>query len=488
MRNTKFILLAFIAGLAGAFVYDFIKSSGQVINEEPEYKALNFTSGNLSNNNISPIRELSLSSTEDFVAASELSNRSVVYIKNYSRVSTTSWIDLWLGGRTSQTQISTGSGVIFTEDGYIVTNNHVIESADKIEIVYNKNTYVAELIGTDRSTDLAVLKIDESNLPAAKLGSSKTLAVGEWVLAVGNPFNLTSTVTAGIVSAKGREINALQDKFPIESFIQTDAAINPGNSGGALVNKYGEVVGINTAILSRTGTFTGYGFAVPVDIVKKIFADLVKYRTVQKSFFGGNIADYDSQIAKRLNLDIDLKNFRGVLIAYLQKDGAAAKAGLKEGDIITHIDNEEINSRSAFEEELSYRSPGDIITVTYQRNKQENKARVTLTNRDGVAGITKREILSSVELGAQFEALSKVERDLYEERYNFTLDGGVKVFNIKEGAFRKNGIPEEFVVTAVNRVAINTPLELLEALEKVKYRCELEGLNKGNRVRFLFYK
>ncbi|HMQ00297.1 MAG TPA: PDZ domain-containing protein, partial [Cyclobacteriaceae bacterium] len=287
---------------------------------------------------------------------------------------------------------------------------------------------------------------------------------------------------------KGREINVLQDKFPIESFIQTDAAINPGNSGGALVNKQGEVVGINTALLSRTGSFTGYGFAVPIDIVKKIFSDLVKYRTVQKAFFGGNISDYDSQIARRLNIEIDQKDFKGVLLAYMQRDGAAAKAGMKEGDIITHINNVAVNSRSAFEEELSYRSPGDVIEVTYLRNKREAKAQVTLTNRDGTTGITRREILSSADLGAQFEALSKVEVDLYEERYNISLEGGVKVFGIKDGPFRKNGIPEEFVITAINRVPVKTPLELAEALDKVRYRCELEGLNKGSRVRILFYK
>ena len=488
MRSIKIIVIAFIAGLSGAFVYDLFTSKKSDQQALPTFSQLSFLSEPASSGNHAPARESLLNSTEDFIAASELSTRSVVYIKNYSRVSTTSWIDIWLGGRASQTQVSTGSGVIFSSDGYIITNNHVVESADKIEVVYNKVTYLADLIGTDRSSDLAVLKIEASNLPAAKLGSSKNLAVGEWVLAVGNPFNLTSTVTAGIVSAKGREINALQDKFPIESFIQTDAAINPGNSGGALVNKNGELVGINTAILSRTGTFTGYGFAVPIDIVKKIFADLVKYRTVQKAFFGGNISDFDSQIAERLNIESDEQNFKGVIIAYLQKDGAAAKAGLKEGDIITHIDNEAVNSRSAFEEELSYRSPGDVISVTYQRNKQDARAKVTLTNRDGGSGITKREILSSPELGAQFESLSKVEKDLYEERYNLTLEGGVRVFNIKEGPFRKNGIPEEFVITAVNRVAVNTPMELLDALEKVRYRCELEGLQKGSRVRFLFYK
>ncbi|MEQ9305937.1 MAG: trypsin-like peptidase domain-containing protein, partial [Marinoscillum sp.] len=228
----------------------------------------------------------------DFVLASERTQSSVVFIQTLSEYEyrTGSWLDWFFEPRSSQ-QISSGSGVILSEDGYIVTNNHVIENADRIKVVHGKKTYDAKMIGKDPSTDLAVLKIEMNDLPAIQFANSDDVSVGQWVLAVGNPFNLTSTVTAGIVSAKGRNINILKDKFPIESFIQTDAAINPGNSGGALVNTQGALIGINTAILSRTGTYSGYGFAVPSNIVRKVFDDVRKYGEVQKAFTGAEFID-----------------------------------------------------------------------------------------------------------------------------------------------------------------------------------------------------
>ena len=239
----------------------------------------------------------------------------------------------------------------------------MIESAERIEVNYNKRVYPAELIGTNPSTDLAVIKINETDLPAITLGSSKNVQVGEWVIAVGNPFSLSSTVTAGIVSAKGRRIGILQDKFPIESFIQTDAAINPGNSGGALVNKNGDLVGINSAILSRTGSYTGYAFAIPADIVRKVFEDLRKYGVVQQSFVGGSVVEYNYENAKKYDLNTDVKSFNGVLLESIEKDGPAMKAGLKPGDVITKLNSTDINTQSTFEEELSYRYPGDKITL-----------------------------------------------------------------------------------------------------------------------------
>lgn len=218
----------------------------------------------------------------DFVAASAQSTPSVVFIQTVGTGSyqNHSWFDWFFNGNSQIS--SSGSGVIFSDNGYIITNNHVIEKADKIEVIHERRTYQAKVIGTDPSTDLAILKVEAEGLPAVKIGNSKNLQIGEWVLAVGNPFNLTSTVTAGIVSAKARNINVVNSQFPLESFIQTDAAINPGNSGGALVNSKGELVGINTAILSKTGSYTGYGFAVPVDIVVKVVKDLIKYGCVQK--------------------------------------------------------------------------------------------------------------------------------------------------------------------------------------------------------------
>ncbi|MDH5599107.1 MAG: trypsin-like peptidase domain-containing protein, partial [Cyclobacteriaceae bacterium] len=347
-----YVFLGLSAGFAGSFLYNrLVPLQTQKITEYVDSASLNNV------NNVVEYANLSrpIDTSTDFVTASKTSTQSVVYIKNISeRNYSMSWMDLFFGGEPGkEIRVSSGSGVIFSEDGYIVTNNHVVEDADKIEVMVNKNTYEATLIGTDPSSDLAVLKIEASNLKAIPLGNSKNVEVGEWVIAVGNPFNLTSTVTAGIVSAKGRQINILQDKFPIESFIQTDAAINPGNSGGALVDTEGKLIGINTAILSRTGSYTGYGFAVPIDIVKKIFHDLVQYGEVQKAFIGGEVDDFNSEIAKRFDMNIKDNDFDGVILSYVQQDGAMGKAGLTEGDIIKSVDGININSRSEFEEMIS---------------------------------------------------------------------------------------------------------------------------------------
>jgi S1-C subfamily serine protease len=332
--------------------------------------------------------------------------------------------------------------------------------------VYNKRVYPATLIGTDPSTDLAVLKIEEKNLPAVTLGSSKNVQVGEWVIAVGNPFTLSSTVTAGIVSAKGRRIGILEDKFPIESFIQTDAAINPGNSGGALVNKAGELVGINSAILSRTGSYTGYAFAIPVDIVKKVYDDLVKHGVVQKALFGGSVIEYNFENAKKYNLNTNVKNFNGVLIESLERDGPAVKAGLKPGDIVVRVSNTEINSQSAFEEELSYRYPGDKINVTYMREGSPATTTVTLVNKNGTTEIIKRRIYNASTLGSQLEA----------------TDYGVKVFNLEGNSVLKQiGVPENFTIVAINRVRVKDPQEVIEFFEKYKGRGYIYGINASRQ-------
>jgi serine protease Do len=362
--------------------------------------------------------------------------------------------------------VSSGSGVIFTADGYIVTNNHVVASAERIEVNYNKRVYAAELIGTDPSTDLAVIKISETNLPAITLGNAKNVQVGEWVIAVGNPFTLSSTVTAGIVSAKGRRIGILEDKFPIESFIQTDAAINPGNSGGALVNKSGELVGINTAILSRTGSYTGYAFAVPVDIAKKVFEDLVKYGTVQKAILGANVVEYDYTTAKKYDLDVNVKNYNGVLVERIEKSGPAIDAGLKLGDIITKVNGMDINSQSAFEEELSYHYPGDKITITYLRDGKPGNTTVTLVNRNGGKDVIRRKIINAPSLGAQLEA----------------TDYGVKVFKITENSsLRRIGVTENFTIAEINREKITEPQQVIEFFDTFRGRGYLFGINSSNQ-------
>ena len=317
------------------------------------------------------------SATEiDFVSASENSLNSVVHVT--TKVETTSFQrDLFseflygpgAGGREfKQYGSGAGSGVIVSTDGYIVTNNHVIQDAQEIEVTLNDNRkYTATVVGTDPSTDVAVLKIEEKNLLAIPIGNSDNIQVGEWVLAVGNPFNLTSTVTAGIISAKTRNINLLSEQsstniVPIESFIQTDAAVNPGNSGGALVNTQGELVGINTAIASKTGSYSGYSFAIPVNLVKKVLTDLIDYGIVQRGYLGVQI----SNITQELVEEKKLANTKGVYIARVSENGGAEKAGLKDGDVILKVGTKTVNSVASLQEEVGKRRPGDKVNITIQ--------------------------------------------------------------------------------------------------------------------------
>lgn len=470
MKTTvKIIVVGFLSGLAGSYAgFQFFMPPVSVPHQTTsDFRAVSYTTHDTTTLLVTPDRPSVAATPEDFSEAADRATPSVVYINSISQgVRYSNWD--WFFGETpgKQTQVSSGSGVIFTADGYIVTNNHVVASAEKIEVNYNKRVYPAELIGTDPSTDLAVIKIQGKDLPAITLGNTKDLQVGEWVLAVGNPFSLASTVTAGIVSAKGRKIGILEDKFPIESFIQTDAAINPGNSGGALVNKKGELVGINTAILSRTGSYTGYAFAVPVDIARKVFSDLVKYGIVQRAVFGGRVVEYNYAHAKKYDLNTDVENYRGVLLEAIDRDGPAMEAGLKPGDIITHINGIDINSQSAFEEELSYHYPGDKITVTYLRGQKQSTASVTLVNTDGTSEIIRRNIIEAEILGAHLEST----------RY------GVKVFRMTENsALRKMGIPENFTIVAINRIRVKEPQEVVDFFKSYKGRGAIFGINTSRQ-------
>jgi len=463
MKTLQTVIISFIAGLAGAwFFHNRQERQKQEALQVVDQGAQVVYQPNI----VSRAPEASMEKV-DFTTASAKSIPSVVFINSISQSGVNySIYDMLFGSTGSpQTQVSSGSGVIFSSDGYIVTNNHVVQAAERIEVLYNKKVYEAELIGTDPSTDIAVLKIKETGLPAVTLGSSANLGVGEWVIAVGNPFSLTSTVTVGIVSAKGRSINVVADKFPIESFIQTDAAINPGNSGGALVNKNGELVGINTAILSRTGSYTGYAFAVPVDIVRKVVGDLIRYGIVQKAIIGGEVVEYDYRNAEKYKLSTDVREFRGVLLAEVSANGAIRQSGLKPGDIITHINDAEVNSRSAFEEELSYRSPGDKVTLTYLRGGTSSKAEITLLNRNGESSVIKRRIYSSNPLGANLEA----------------VDYGVKVFKLRDGLFRRLGIPENYTIISINRKRVSDPQEVVDFFEKYKGRVLLYGINASRQ-------
>ena len=383
--------------------------------------------------------------------------------------------DFFGSPQQSGPQVSSGSGVIVSSDGYVITNNHVIEGADKVEVTLdNKKTYEATMIGTDPSSDLALLKIDEKDLQFIPYGNSDDVAVGEWVLALGNPFNLNNTVTAGIVSAKGRNINLLQydaenEVFPLESFIQTDAAVNPGNSGGALVNTQGELIGINTAIASRTGSYAGYSFAIPVNIVRKVINDLLEFGTVQRAFIGVSIRDLNQELADQLGID----EVQGVYVSELTPGGAAYEAGIEAGDIITHVGPTRVNDVPSLQEQVARYRPGDKIAVTVTRDNSTEMMDVLLRNKDGNTDIVPKEVEEAKvvnALGANFsETTSK-------ERRALGIDGGVKVNRITGGKLRSSGIREGFIITKVDKTEVNTAEELISILNNKKGGVLIEGI------------
>ena len=365
---------------------------------------------------------------------------------------------------------SSGSGVIISDDGYIVTNNHVVEGGDKLTIILSdKREYEAKVIGTDPSTDLAVVKIEEKNLPFIVFGNSDSVLVGQWVLAVGNPFNLESTVTAGIVSAKGRNINLLKDgdgKGVIESFIQTDAAVNPGNSGGALVNPQGELIGINSAIATPNGTFAGYSFAVPVNLVRKVVADLMKFGEVQRGYLGVGIVNIDDALAKEKSME----TMSGVYIDTIYPGSASADAGLKIGDVITRINGIEVNSVSSLQEQVANFHPGDKITVTYIRSGSTKIANAILKNREGNTDIDESTGSTYSLLGAQFADISA------KDKKDAGIAGGVKVLKVEDGKLaRYTDIRAGFIITKIDNKPVNTLAELKSILENKHGGVMIEG-------------
>lgn len=342
----------------------------------------------------------------------------------------------------TQPRVSSGSGVILSDDGYIVTNNHVVNGADQLDVKLNDNReFKARIIGTDPTTDLALIKIEAKNLPAIKIGDSDNLKVGEWVLAVGNPFNLTSTVTAGIVSAKARNLGA---GGGIESFIQTDAAINPGNSGGALVNAQGELVGINAMIYSQTGSYSGYGFAIPTGIMNKVVSDLKKFGTVQRALLGVMGQDVDIYIdaQKAKGKQVDLGTVTGVYVSEVSSDGAAADAGLETGDVIVAVDGENIEKMSQLQELMVNHNPGDKITITYIRDKSKHTKTVTLKNAQGTTSAL--ENVDVADLGVALRPLNT------EEKQQLSLDHGLVVTAIRSGKMQDAGISKGIIIMQVN--------------------------------------
>lgn len=345
-------------------------------------------------------------------------------------------------------QSGLGSGVIISEDGYIVTNNHVIDGADKLEVLLNDNsTYEAKIIGTDEATDLALIKIDAEKLTPITFGNSEDLKIGEWVLAVGNPFGFNSTVTAGIVSAKARSIsqNSRGGKMGIESFIQTDAAVNPGNSGGALVNLKGELIGINSAIYSNTGSYTGYSFAIPTSIVKKVMTDLKQYGSVQRAMLGCTITELDSKLAKEKGITVTKS---GLMVMEVTDRSTAKEIGLQSGDVIVGINDAEIHTFPELQEQLNKFRPGDQISVTYIRDNKKYTKSATLRNSQGSTAITKKGDFS--EIGCAFMKIGE------ETKRNLGISNGVKVTGLKGGAFRDAGIKDGFIITEINGNRVNS--------------------------------
>ena len=344
-------------------------------------------------------------------------------------------------------QQGSGSGVIISNDGYIVTNNHVVADADELTVTLNDNKeYSARIIGTDKTTDLALIKIDGKNLPAITIANSENIKVGEWVLAVGNPFNLTNTVTAGIVSAKGRSLY----QNGVESFIQTDAAINPGNSGGALVNTRGELIGINAMLYSQTGSFSGYGFAIPTSIMNKVVDDLKKYGTVQRAVIGIQGSDVKNYVdaQKDQGKDIDLGTMEGIYVAKVTEESAAEEAGLKEGDIITAIDGKEVNKMADLQEYLAKKRPGDKVSISYLRDKKKSTKTVTLKNEQGNTQVVKKADLDV--LGGNFRAITD------NQKQQFNIGYGLEVLKVNAGKLKNAGITKGFIIQRVNDSAITT--------------------------------
>lgn len=366
-----------------------------------------------------------------------------------------------------------GSGVIISQDGYIVTNNHVIKEAKEIEVRTNDNrSFKAEVVGKDASTDIALLKIEAENLTAVEFGNSDEVRLGEWVLAVGNPLNLTSTVTAGIISAKGRNINILAPETneggaPIESFIQTDAAVNPGNSGGALVSAEGKLIGINTAIKSPTGSFTGYSFAVPSNIVKKVVEDLMDFGIVQRAYLGVSIQNISSELAE----ENKLKTTSGVYVAEITEDGAAKEAGLKKGDVIIAVNGQKTRTTAELQERIGRKRPGDEVEVTVLRKDKEQNFSLVLRNKMGSTELVERdELLKKQLLGAEFDEVSS------NVAQRLRIRGGVQIKDIGKGKIKEAGIKNGFIILRVDKKGVQNFEDLYTMLHNKSGGVLLEGV------------
>ena len=469
----KGILIAVIAAVAGALsAWIVTKAAGSdqtaqqvmVATDGGQYRTVN----------------LSLDDYPDFTYAAESAVDAVVYVKVVSREAVRnpqSIFDFFFGyGATPQERerVGSGSGVIIREDGYIVTNNHVIEGATEIEVTLTNNkTFKAELIGADPATDVALIKVDAQGLPTIPFGDSDRLRLGEWVLAIGSPYNLRSTVTAGIVSAKGRSIPDNSREFKIESFIQTDAAVNPGNSGGALVDKAGNLVGINTAIVSQTGAYAGYSFAVPVNIVKKIVSDLIDFGSVRRAVLGVTMSPVTQEIADKMKLS----SLNGVYIVEVSPGSAAEKAGVRKEDILIAIDSVKITNASSVQEMVNSFSPGDKAVLTVIRDGREKDLEVNFQGTAEENG-TVTEDGSVAFYGSRIDEVSR------ETKERLGIKSGVEIVSVGPGKIMDAGVTEGFVILYVNDEPVNKPQDVINIIKKSKRAVFIEGLTSYGKVSY----
>ena len=474
----KSIIKSYFTLVSVAMLGGVLTLGGYKVFLEPDVPAGQQTIGFVENATPVQFRTVAdLGTLPSFTGAAEAATPTVVHIKTNYIVQTRSrfgdpffddFFNPFRGPRQREAQGS-GSGVITSPDGYIVTNNHVIQNATNVEVVlYDGRTYKAQVIGTDPSTDLALLKVDERDLPYIPFGNSDDLRVGEWVLAVGNPFNLASTVTAGIVSAKARNINILKEQTAIESFIQTDAAVNPGNSGGALVNSRGELVGINTAIASPTGAYSGYSFAVPVEIVKKVVKDLMVHGVVQRAYLGADMVELNGDVARQLGLE----QTRGVLINSVVEGGSAERSGLEAGDIIVAVEGKELRNSAELQEYLGRHRPGDVVGFTVLRGDARRDVDLKLQNYLGNTDVIQRQKQEVVEdLGVELQGLSP------EEAAALNLRGGLKVTRIGDGKIRQyTDIRPGFIITSLDKQRVESLEDLERILEQKQGGVMLEGV------------
>ncbi|MBO8477511.1 MAG: Do family serine endopeptidase [Bacteroidetes bacterium] len=460
----KGIIMVLLSALVGGITaYAVVKTA------EPEGNKV------IVSNDGAAYRTVNLAQTDypDFTYAAESAVDAVVYVKvtavDVRRSAPSSIFDFFFGYEGTpekRERVGSGSGVIIRPDGYIVTNNHVVEGASKIEVTLNNNkSYEATLIGTDPATDVALIKIEAQGLPVVPFGDSDNLRLGEWVLAIGSPYDLRSTITAGIVSAKGRSMPNYKEEFKIESFIQTDAAVNPGNSGGALVNKAGELVGVNTAIISQTGSYTGYSFAIPSNIVKKICSDLIDYGSVKRALLGVTMTPVTDEIAK----DLKLSSVQGVYIKEVLKGSAADEAGIREGDVLVAIDSMKVVNASDVQAKVNNFYPGDKALMTVVRDGKEKTVEVTFKGTAAENGTVDEEG------GVAFYG-ARLKEAPQEDLDRLGIKHGVEIVSVGPGKIMDAGVSDGFIILYVNDQPVSKPQDVLDIVKKQKRSVFIEGV------------